>query len=192
MNTQATAIAPEAETATETTGKNATAGEKALSVSATSDDQQLQLVTFEVGHEEFAVDILVVQEINRMMTITSVPQSPQDVVGVINLRGRIIPVIELRTRFGLEAVERGNDSRIIVVDVSGRTIGFIVDKVNEVLRISGNIVDPAPSMVAGVDSDYIQGVGKLEDRLLILLDLERLFSAQDLKTMDAVLDQAGA
>ena len=140
--------------------------------------EQLQLVTFGIGSEEFAVDILSVQEINRMMALTRVPQSPPEVEGVINLRGKIIPVVDLRKRFGMAQAEKSEQSRIVVVEVHGRTIGFIVDRVNEVLRISGKIVEPAPTMVCSVDSDFIAGVGKLEDRLLILLDLERLFSAE--------------
>jgi purine-binding chemotaxis protein CheW len=135
----------------------------------------LQLVTFGLGTEEFGVDILAVQEINRMMELTRVPQSPADVEGVINLRGRIIPVLDLRKRFGMAVTAHSEASRIIVVDVLGRTLGFIVDRVQEVLRIESSIVEPAPTMACSIDSDYIAGVGKLEDRLLILLDLERLF-----------------
>lgn len=136
---------------------------------------QLQLVTFEVSNEEFAVDILSVQEINRMMELTRVPQSPPEVEGVINLRGRIIPVIDLRKRFGMSTAERTDSNRIIVVEVHGRVIGFIVDRVHEVLRIDGGIVEPAPSMVCSIDSEFIAGVGKLQDRLLILLDINKLF-----------------
>jgi purine-binding chemotaxis protein CheW len=137
--------------------------------------QQLQLVTFGLGEEEFAVDILAVQEINRMMALTRVPQSPPEVEGVINLRGKIIPVIDLRKRFGLTPSEQSEHSRIIVVEVHSRVLGFIVDRVSEVLRISSKIVEPAPTMVCSVDSDFIAGVGKLPDRLLILLDLSKLF-----------------
>lgn len=136
---------------------------------------QLQLVTFGLGSEEFGVDILAVQEINRMMELTRVPQSPEDVEGVINLRGKIIPVIDLRRRFGMPACERSESSRIIVVEVGGRVLGFTVDRVQEVLRIESGIVEPAPAMVCSIDSDYLAGVGKLSDRLIILLDLEKLF-----------------
>jgi purine-binding chemotaxis protein CheW len=152
--------------------------------------EQLQLVTFEVGSEEFAIDILAVQEINRMMQITRVPQSPASVEGVINLRGRIIPVVDLRKRFGLDPKSRGNDSRIVVVDVNRRVLGFVVDRVNEVLRVSGSIVEPAPALVSTAQSQYVRGVGKLDDRLLILLDLERLFMAEELKAVDACLTKA--
>jgi purine-binding chemotaxis protein CheW len=139
---------------------------------------QLQLVTFEVAGEEFAVDILAVQEINRMMDLTRVPQSPPEVEGVINLRGKIIPVLDLRKRFSFGVGEKSDQNRIIVVEVHGRVLGFIVDRVHEVLRINRDIVEPAPAMVCSIDSDFIAGVGKLEDRLLILLDLGRLFNEE--------------
>lgn len=161
-----------------------------------SDGELLQLVSFMVGDEEFAIPILSVQEINRMMQITRVPQSPPFVEGVINLRGKIIPVMDLRKRFGLSALENSSDSRIIVVEVEvpgtaqTRVIGFTVDRVNEVLRISESIVEPPPSMVAGADSDYVQGVGKLDDRLLILLSLSKLFGQQELAAADRVMAQA--
>jgi purine-binding chemotaxis protein CheW len=144
-----------------------------------------------VGTEEVAVPILSVQEINRMMQITRVPQSPPFIEGVINLRGKIIPVMDLRRRFGLEQTGNSNDERIIVVEVGSRVIGFTVDQVNEVLRISADIVEPPPAMVRGVDSDYVQGVGKLQDRLLILLDLERLFSSTEIEQLDAATHSAG-
>jgi purine-binding chemotaxis protein CheW len=139
----------------------------------------LQLVSFKIGEEEFGIDILKVQEINRMMQITKVPNSPEFIDGVVNLRGRIIPVIDLRTRLNMSRIEHDNRTRIIVVDLSGVTVGFIVDEVSEVLRIPKSITEPPPAMVAGIDSDYITAVGKLEDRLLILLDLEKIFSLDE-------------
>ena len=151
--------------------------------------QQLQLVTFEVCGEEFAVDILAVREINRMLELTHVPQCPPEVEGVINLRGKIIPVIDLRKRFGMDASKRDEHSRIVVIEVASRVIGFIVDRVHEVLRIPSSIVDGAPQMACSIDSDFIAGVGKLDDRLLILLDLERLF-ANDTEQIDAMAQAA--
>ncbi len=139
----------------------------------------LQLVSFKIGDEEFGIDILKVQEINRMMQITKVPNSPSFIDGVVNLRGRIIPVIDLRSRLNMMRIEHDNRTRIIVVDLNGITVGFIVDEVSEVLRIPKSITEPPPAMVAGIDSDYITAVGKLEDRLLILLDLEKIFSLDE-------------
>lgn len=156
------------------------------------DGELLQLVTFVVGNEEFAIPILSVQEINRMMQITQVPQSPDFIEGVINLRGKIIPVMDLRKRFGLGQLDNTADCRIVVVEVSNRVIGFTVDRVNEVLRVNADIVDPPPPMVCGIDSDYVQGVGKLDDRLLILLNLDRLFSEEDLELVDKTTEAGTA
>ena len=139
----------------------------------------LQLVSFKIGDEEFGVDILKVQEINRMMQITKVPNAPVFVEGVVNLRGRIIPVIDLRTRIGMEKKDYGKETRIVVVEIAGNIVGFIVDEVSEVLRIPRNITEPPPEMVSGLNSDYITAVGKLEDRLLILLDLEKILSSEE-------------
>ncbi len=144
-----------------------------------SDTELLQLVTFSIGDEEFGVEILKVQEINRMMEITRVPKAPDFVEGVINLRGRVIPVIDLRKRFGLESKVHDKDTRIIVIEINKMIVGFVVDAVSEVLRIPADTVEPPPPVVAGLDSEYISGVGKLEDRLLILLDLDSLLSRKE-------------
>ncbi len=146
----------------------------------------LQLVSFLIGNEEFGVDILYVQEINRMLPITKVPNSPEFVEGVVNLRGRVIPVIDLRSKLGMPKKQHDKNTRIIVVEVNGNTIGFIVDAVNEVIRIPSNITEPPPEMVAGVDAEFIKSVGKLEDRLLILIDLEKMISAKVQEDLKAV------
>lgn len=150
------------------------------------DDELLQLVTFSIGEEEFGVDILKVQEIIRTMEITKVPRAPEFVEGVINLRGKVIPIIDLRRRFGLDFKAHDKDTRIIVIEINNIVVGFVVDAVSEVLRIPTNTVEPPPPVVAGVDSDYISGVGKLQDRLLILLDLDKLLSSEDLDMLGSV------
>lgn len=134
----------------------------------------LQLVSFKIGAGEFGVDILKVQEINNMRVITRIPNTPDYIEGVINLRGAVIPIIDLRKRMGMMNTEATKDTRIIVLEISGKTIGFIVDGVKEVLRIPANIIEPPPALVGGISSEYITGVGKLEDRLLLLLDLEKI------------------
>jgi purine-binding chemotaxis protein CheW len=143
-----------------------------------ANNEILQLVSFNLGNEEYAVDILSVQEINRMVEITSIPNAPSYVEGVINLRGKVIPVVNLRKKFGLDAKEIDSHSRIMVVDV-GTTIGLIVDSVSQVLRISPDTVEPPPQMADNGSSKYILGVGKLEDRLLILLDIRSLLMNGD-------------
>ncbi|MFP4528281.1 MAG: chemotaxis protein CheW [Candidatus Kapaibacterium sp.] len=155
--------------------------------SAVHADDLLQLVSFNIGEEEFGVDILRVQEINRMVDVTRVPNAPDYVVGVINLRGKVIPIIDLRRRLGMPPKEYDKDTRIVVIEIDGKVIGFIVDSVNEVIRIKSEITEPPPPMVAGIDSEYITAIGKLEDRLLILLDLNRILSAkqqEELKELD--------
>ena len=146
----------------------------------------LQLVSFKIANEEFGVDILNVQEINKMTTITKVPNSPPFVEGVINLRGRVIPVVNLRVKMSMPNREYDKDTRIIVVDLSGKTVGFLVDSVSEVLRIPRNIIEPPPTMVAGINSNYITAVGKLEDRLLILLDLDRVLLEDEKTALETV------
>ena len=151
-----------------------------------SASELLQLVSFNIGQEEFGVDILKVQEINRMITVTHVPNSPFYVDGVINLRGKVIPIIDLRTRLGLPKKEHDKDTRIIVVELDGKTVGFVVDSVSEVLRIPRNITEPPPAMASGVDTNYITAVGKLEDRLLILLDLDKVLSTEEKQQLENV------
>ncbi len=140
----------------------------------------LQLVTFRLGNEEYSLDILSVQEIIRHMELTRVPKAPEFVDGVINLRGRVIPVLDLRKRFGLSADENTEETRIIVVDINDKTVGFKVDAVSEVLRLPADTVEPPPSIVTDVDSEYIRGVGKIDGRLIILLDVTKILNSNEL------------
>jgi purine-binding chemotaxis protein CheW len=142
-------------------------------------EELLQLVSFKIGEAEFGVDILKVQEINKMMEPTLVPNTPSFVEGVVNLRGRIIPILNLRSRLGLDTKEYDSETRIIVVDLNEKTIGFVVDEVKEVLRIPKSITEPPPDVVSGVNSAYITAIGKLEDRLLILLDLTKILTNEE-------------
>jgi len=135
----------------------------------------LQLVSFKVGNEEFGLEILKVQEIIRLRELTRVPNMPGFVDGVINLRGRVIPVIGLRRRMGIAQGEADKRTRIMVAEVNGRVLGFVVDEVSEVLRISSDTVEPAPKL-GQVEREYVQGIGKINDRLLILIDLNPLIS----------------
>lgn len=144
----------------------------------------LQLVSFVVAGEEFGVDILKVQEIIRPVAITRVPHAPAFVEGVINLRGRIVPVIDLRKRFGLPHRERDKDTRIIVVELIDKVVGFMVDAVKEVIRVAYNTIEPPPELAVGIDAHYITGVAKLEDRLLILLDLDQVLTTEEQARID--------
>jgi purine-binding chemotaxis protein CheW len=147
---------------------------------AASGSEELQLVSFNIGSEEFGVDILKVQEINRMVEITRVPQAPHYVEGVINLRGKVIPIVDLRKRFNLEMKEYDKNTRIVVVDIEGSIMGMIVDAVSEVLRLPASTIEPPPDIVTGVNSDYIKGVAKLDNRLLIFLDLSKVIDFKEL------------
>lgn len=143
-----------------------------------------QLVVFDLATEAYGVDIGAVREIIRMQDITKVPRCPEFVEGIINLRGSVIPVVDLRKRFSLTVSEQSKDNRIVVVDIVGRDIGVIVDAVNEVLRIQGDSVAPPSSVITTTDSAYLLGIAKLESRLIILLDLEKVLSDDEMGAFD--------
>lgn len=138
----------------------------------------VQLVGFKLGKEFFGIGIINVQEIIRYQEITQVPRTPKFVEGVISLRGRVIPVINLRKRFGLDSIERTKETRIIIVELDISTVGFIVDAVTEVSSIAKSTIDPAPPTAVGINKEYIQGVGKLGDKLMIILDLGKVLSSE--------------
>ncbi|MEW6624323.1 MAG: chemotaxis protein CheW [Bacillota bacterium] len=143
-----------------------------------------QLVILELSREIYGVEISTVREIIRMQPITHVPKTPNFVEGVINLRGKIIPVIDLHKRFDLPVREDTQDSRIMVVEVDDITVGMVVDAVHEVLRIPRASIDPPPPMISGVDSTYLRGVGKLEDRLIILLNLNQVLHEKEKRVIE--------
>ena len=150
---------------------------------------ELHLVTFKVGTELFGVPISAVQEIVRVPAIARIPQSPEFVKGVMNLRGRVITVVDMHKRMGhstdaMSNAELAKKARILVVEVDGRLVGVIVDEVAEVLRLASDQVEGAPPMVAGISNQYIKGVGKLKDDLLILIDIERILTADELASID--------
>ena len=154
-----------------------------LNFAANSDNQLAQLVSFKVSDEEFGIDILQVQEIIRMLPIAIVPSAPNFVKGVIDLRGEVIPIIDMRKRFKLPSIPYNSETRIIVVHTHDFTVGFIVDAVCEVIRIHESAIEPAPPVVNGEGSNYIRGVSKLEKGLLILLDLNNLISLEILEDL---------
>lgn len=163
-----------------------------MNTNAQSGETIYQLVSFVVETEEFGVDILKVQEIIRTVEITRVPKSPDFVEGVINLRGRIVPVIDLRKRFGIEKKERDNETRIIVVELTDKVVGFLVDKVKEVIRVEKSIIEPPPELTTSINSNYITGVAKLQDRLLILLDLDKVLSADEQEHLSEIEAETNA
>ncbi|MCD8567276.1 MAG: chemotaxis protein CheW [Geovibrio sp.] len=132
----------------------------------------VQLVGLKLGDEEYAIDVLKIQEIIRTVEITSVPRTDSFVLGVMNLRGKVIPVVDLRVRFNLDKMDFDKETRIIVVRFESEHIGFVVDEVTEVIRISKNMVDPTPPLVGSIGQEYILGICKYDDRLIILLDID--------------------
>lgn len=138
-----------------------------------AEDAERQLVVFDLAGEIYGVNIETVREIIRMQAVTYVPDAPDFVEGVINLRGRVIPVIDLRRRFGLTVTEETSDSRVLVVDSEGEDLGVIVDAVTEVQRIAEDSIEPVSSLVSTEQSDYIVGITKVGEQLIILLDLDR-------------------
>lgn len=142
-------------------------------------DQFEQLVVFQLANEYYGVDIGAVNTIIRMQEVTRVPQSPTYVEGVTNLRGSIIPVINLRKRFGLKQGELTKSSRIVVVEAAAGMIGMVVDAVAETLRLSADSIEPPSTVIGSVDSNYLRGIGKQDDRLVILLDLDSVLVFKD-------------
>jgi purine-binding chemotaxis protein CheW len=151
-------------------------------------EQLMQLVGFTIGKEQFGVNILMVQEIIRSAPITSVPNSPDFIEGVINLRGNIIPVIELRKRLNLFQQDSSSlDSWILILEINSRVTGFIVDSVTRVLKIMESTIEPPPEVVvAGLANQYIRGVCDIGEGLLIMLDFNRILLADELKLLKAI------
>jgi len=136
------------------------------------------LATFFLAGEEYGVDVRLVQEIIRVSEITQVPRAPQFIKGVINLRGRIIPVIDLKRKLGLGEVEATKQARIVVVKVRERSMGLLVDGASQVLKVPVSVIEAAPEEVVEIDASYIRGVAKLEKRLIILVDLQKVLSVE--------------
>lgn len=140
---------------------------------------ETQVVLFELGGEIYGLDIATVREIIQMQPVTKVPKAPAYVEGVINLRGKVIPVIDLGKKFGMQQVERTKNTRIVVVNIQDATLGIIVDTVTEVLRLSGDSIEPISDVVTSGRLDYLQGVAKLDDKMVILLALDKLLAGDN-------------
>lgn len=146
----------------------------------TGQGELIQLVSFMLSEEEYGVEVLRVREIIRMPPVTKMPNTPHYVEGIINLRGKVIPIISMRKRFGLPEVDHTSHTRIMVMDVAGGLTGFIVDGVSEVIRIRSSEIQPPPPMVSGnLDQEFITGVFNHTDRLLIIMDVDRMFSQEE-------------
>lgn len=150
-------------------------------------NETIQLVTFSLDEETYAVEITKVREIILMGEITRVPQTPPYIKGLINLRSTVIPVVDLRVRFGLAEQQSTDESRIMVVNVGAKTVGIVVDGVDEVLRVSKDQMAPAPTTVASSGNEYLTGLVKLEGRLIQFLELDKIFAAGEIDALDKVV-----
>jgi len=137
----------------------------------------LQFVTFKLGGQKYAVDILKVQEINNMKEITPIPNAPGYVEGAVNLRGKVIPVLNLRRKFHMEEVGLNDTAKIIIIDIRGIIMGAIVDAVSDVLRVPVDVVEPPPPVSSTIRSEFIRGVAKLPEGLVIILDMDKLLDS---------------
>lgn len=140
---------------------------------------EVQLVVFNLCNEEYGVDIMQVKEIVNYMVPVKVPNAPEFIEGIINLRSEIIPIINLKKRFNIEGQEIEENKRIIVMNINEKKVGFVVDDASEVISIENESIEPAPDIVIGVDRKYITGIGKSGERILIILELDKLFSEEE-------------
>jgi purine-binding chemotaxis protein CheW len=153
-------------------------------------DTQIQLVTFQISEELYGVDIMDVKEIVRVQEIRSIPNAPGYVEGLFNLRGEIIPIISLHKRFHLKKAQLGEDDELlsgfIIIDIDGMKLGVIIDKVERVVSIEAQDIQPPPQILTGIGAEYIQGVINRETGYLILLDIRKLFSAKELRKIEEI------
>ena len=154
---------------------------------ADASDSATQYVIFRVEQEEYCVEILKVQEIIRMVPITWLPRKPEYIIGVINLRGEIIPIIDLRLKFGLGKKDYSKFTRILIAQINEQLVGMIVDAVEEVLMLQSDQIEHEPEMISSSrSSDYIQGIAKIEERVIIILDIARVLSRDDVLNLTDV------
>lgn len=154
-------------------------------------EEFLQFVTFEMEGEEFAVDVLRVQEIIRPAEVTDLPHCPDFLDGLINLRGKVILIINLRKRFNYPQVEPKSENRVIVVDIDGEIIGLYVDEVSEILRISPDVVEPIPVVENKTEKEYLSGMAQIDDRIVVIIDVDKILNA-NMKQALGSLEKAGA
>ena len=151
-----------------------------------SKSQSTQLVSFSVGNESYGVNISKVQEIIRMPEITQLPQTEDYIKGNINLRGNIIPIIDMRTRFHMDTREYSEITRVIVLSIKDKLIGLIVDSVSKVLELDTAEVEEAPDIINGLSKEYIQGVGKVDENMIIILDTDKVLTAEEINLLKDV------
>jgi len=147
---------------------------------------QNQLVVFSIGNESYGVDVEAVESIIKMQEITKLPHAPEFVEGVTNLRGSVVPILDLRRRFGLAPEEATRDTRIMIVNMNENHVGMVVDAVTQVVRISAESIEPPPQMAMTVNSAFIRGIAKLDDMLIILLDLRKVLTLEEQERLSVI------
>lgn len=150
---------------------------------------ELKVIVFQLNNEEYGVEVDQVRSIERLQHITRVPGTPGFVKGVINLRGVVTPIIDLRNRFNIEVIEETESTRIIIVAVGDMEVGLIVDAANDVVDIPMKSIEPPPQVVGGVEADYLRGVAKMEKRLLILLNMDKVLNPEELEELKSIEEQ---
>ncbi|OEG00422.1 chemotaxis protein CheW [Vulcanibacillus modesticaldus] len=147
-------------------------------------NEELKIIVFRIKNEEYGVDVKQVKSIERMEHITRVPNTPPFVKGVINLRGVVVPIIDLRKRLGIDQQEYNDSTRIIIVNVDEMEVGLIVDEANDVIDIPISSIEPPPKVVGGVESVYLRGVAKISERLLVLLNLDQVLNPDEIRQLE--------
>ena len=145
-----------------------------------------EYLTFILGDEEYGIEILKVQEIRGYDAVTRIANTPDFIKGVINLRGHIVPIIDLRIKFKLGKIDYDEFTVVIILNIGNRVVGIVVDGVSDVLTLNASQIRPVPDLVSDIDNKYLLGLGTVGDRMLILVDIERLMSSQDMALVDAV------
>ena len=140
----------------------------------------LQIVCFKIGNEEYGIDILQVQEILKLPKVTKLPKSKAFIMGVIDLRGKVLPIVDLSRRFGIESNKSSENSRAIVVDISGKKVGLGIDSVSHVIKVNTNDIEPPPPVVRGISGKYIVGIAKLENGFVVVLDINQMFTSEEM------------
>ncbi|MDQ0253691.1 purine-binding chemotaxis protein CheW [Evansella vedderi] len=153
-------------------------------MSKISVEKDLKAIVFQLRNEEYGVEVDQVRSIERLQHITRVPRSPEFVKGVINLRGVVTPIIDLRSRFGMEAQEYTDTSRVIIVSIEDMNVGLVVDGANDVIDVPIEAIEAPPEVVGGIEADYIRGIAKLDKRLLIILNLDKVLRTDEIKEME--------
>ncbi len=150
---------------------------------------EIKVVTFKVGDEEYAIDIMKIDSVSEMMKIMHLPGIPSFILGVSNLRGEVIPIIDTRTKFSLPEKESNSNDRVVVVYISDKKVGIVVDEVREVLTLTPEQISEPPTTVGGLKAKFISAIAKLEDRMLIILDIDKIINEDEITKLDEMMSK---